>query len=86
MCFSRVPLAAAPRTVARQTPLFMKFSSQECWSGLPCPPLGDLPDPGIKPVSLMPPALAAASLPRFQEQMVVGPTAHTHPSPAFEKP
>ena len=31
----------------------MGFSRQEYWSGLPCPPLGDLPDPGIKPVSLM---------------------------------
>ena len=36
----------------------MGFSSQECWSGLPCPPPGDLPDPGIKPMSLMSPALA----------------------------
>ena len=31
---------------------------QECWSGLPCPPPGDLPDPGIKPASLVTPALA----------------------------
>ena len=36
-----------PWTVARQTPLSMRrFSRQEYWSGLPCPPLGDLPDPG----------------------------------------
>ena len=34
------------------------FSRQEYWSGLPCPPPGDLPDPGIKPVSLMSPELA----------------------------
>ena len=34
------------------------FSRQEHWSGLPCPPLGDLPDPGIEPASLMSPALA----------------------------
>ena len=34
------------------------ISTQECWSGLPCLPPGDLPDPGIKPVSLLPPALA----------------------------
>ena len=34
------------------------FSKQEYWSGLPCPPPGDFPDPGIKPVSLMSPALA----------------------------
>ena len=35
----------------------MEFSKQEYWSGLPCPP-GDLPDPGIKPVSLTSPELA----------------------------
>ena len=36
----------------------MGFSRQECWSGLQCPPPGDLPNPGIEPVSLMSPALA----------------------------
>ena len=36
----------------------MEFSRQEYWSGLPCPPSGDLPDPGIKLASLMSPALA----------------------------
>ena len=36
----------------------MDFSRQEYWSGLPCPSPGDLPDPGIEPKSLMPPALA----------------------------
>ena len=36
----------------------MGFSRQEHWSGLPCPPPGELPDPGIKPVSLMSPSLA----------------------------
>ena len=41
-----------------QAPLSMRFSRQEYWSGLPCPPPGDLPDPGIKPTSLMSPALA----------------------------
>ena len=35
----------------------MGFSRQEYWSGLPCPPPGDLPDPGIEPESLMSPAL-----------------------------
>ena len=45
-------------TVAHQAPLSMGFSRQECWSGLPCPPPGDLPDPGIKPASLTSPALA----------------------------
>ena len=39
-----------PWTVAGQAPLSMGFSRHECWSGLPCPPPGDLPDPGIEPV------------------------------------
>ena len=38
----------------------MGFSKQEYWSGLPCPPSGDLPDPGIEPVSLRSPALAVS--------------------------
>ena len=45
-------------TVARQAPLSMGVSRQEYWSGLPCPPPGDLPDPGIKPASPVSPALA----------------------------
>ena len=49
-----------PWTVARQTPLSMGFSMQEYWSGLPFPPPGDLPNPGIEPRS---PALQASSLP-----------------------
>ena len=38
-------------TIAHQAPLSMGFSKQEYWSGLSCPPPGDLPDPGIKPAS-----------------------------------
>ena len=45
--------------VARQAPLSMGFSSQEYWSGLPCPLPGHLPDPGIKPMSSLSPALAS---------------------------
>ena len=41
-----------------QAPLSMEFSRQEYWSGLPFPTPGDLPDPGIEPVSLMSPSLA----------------------------
>ena len=59
--FSHVRLFATPWTVARQAPLFMRFSRLDYWSGLPCPLPRDLPDPGIKPTSLMSPALAAAS-------------------------
>ena len=43
-----------------RAPLSMRFSRQEYWSGLPCPPPGDLPNPGIKPRS---PMLWADSLP-----------------------
>ena len=56
--FGRVRLFVAPWTVARQAPLSMGFSRQEYWSGLPFPSLGDLPDPGTEPTSLMSPALA----------------------------
>ena len=56
--FSHVGLFATPWTVARQAPLSMGFSWQEYWSGLPFPPPGDLPHPGIKLESLMSPALA----------------------------
>ena len=44
-------------TVAHQAPLSMEFYRQEHWSVLPYPPPGDLPDPGIEPVSLMSTAL-----------------------------
>ena len=55
---SHVRLCAILWTVALQAPLSMGFSRQEYWSGLPCPPPGDLPDAGIQPVSLMSPELA----------------------------
>ena len=45
-------------TAACLAPLSMGFSRQEYWRGLPCPPPGDLIDPGVKAVSLTPPALA----------------------------
>ena len=41
--------------------LSMGFSRHEYWDGLPFPSPGDFPDPGIKPVSLKPPALAGAT-------------------------
>ena len=55
---SHVQLFASPWTVACQAPLSIEFSRQEYWSGLPCPSLGVLPDPGMKPRSLSSPALA----------------------------
>ena len=45
-------------TAAHQAPLSMGFSRQENWSGLPCPPPEDPPDPGIEPTCLVSPALA----------------------------
>ena len=57
-CLSCVWLFVTPWTVAHQAPLSMGFSRQEYWSGLSCPPPGDLPNPGIKPMFLMSPALA----------------------------
>ena len=62
-----------------QTPLSLEFSRQEYWSQLPFPTWGALPDPGIKPASLMSPALASLvtqtvkNLPEFDQshQMLV---------------
>ena len=58
--FSHMWLGATPWTVAFQAPQFMRFSRQGYWTGLTCPPSGDLPDPGIKPRC---PALQKDSLP-----------------------
>ena len=58
--FIHVQLFALLGTVAHEASLSMGFSRQEYWSGLPCPPPGDLPNPEIEPVS---PALQADSLP-----------------------
>ena len=57
---SLVQLSVIPWAVALKAPLSMGFSTQEHWSGLPRPPPGDLPNPGIEPGS---PALQADSLP-----------------------
>ena len=46
---SHAQLFERPWTVAHKAPLPMEFSRQEYWSGLPCPPSGDLPNPGIEP-------------------------------------
>ena len=54
---SHIRLWATSWTVAHQAPLSMGFSRQECWSGLPFPPSGNLPNPRIEPVPLMSPAL-----------------------------
>ena len=56
--FSRVGLCATLWTIACWAPLSMGLSRQEYWSGLPCPPPGDLPNPGNEPATLISPVLA----------------------------
>ena len=55
--FSHVWVFETLWTVAHQAPLSMRYFRQEYWSGLPCPPPGDLSNPGRKPISLESPAL-----------------------------
>ena len=76
-------------TVACQAPLSVGFSRQESWSGLPCPPPGNLPNPGLEPRS---PALQADSLPsewatREADHSMAGVNWNTHnfvPPPNLE--
>ena len=56
--FSHVQVSETLWTKAHQAPLSMGFSRQVYWSGLPCPPPGDISDPRIKPMSLRSPTLA----------------------------
>ena len=62
--FNCIQFVVTPQTVVHQAPLSMEFSRQEYWSGLPSSPPGDLPNPGIKPESLVSPALPGRFLPR----------------------
>ena len=57
-CLSCVRLFSTLWTVDHQAPPSMGFSRQEYWSELTCPPLEDLPDPGIESESLLSPAMA----------------------------
>ena len=61
LSLSHAQLFATPWTVALQAPLSMEFSRQDYRSGLPFPSPGDLPNPGIKPSSLVSPTLASES-------------------------
>ena len=56
--FSHVQLFVTLWTVACQAPLSMGILQAEYWSGLPCPPPWDLPDPGVKLMSVLSPELA----------------------------
>ena len=72
--FSRVWLFSILWIVVRKGPLSMGFSRQENWSGLPCPPPGDLPDPGIQPTSAAP--ALKADLPSHQDIVAGGYNLH----------
>ena len=68
--FSCVQLFVTLWTVARQAPLSIEFSRQEYLSGLPCPPPGCLPNPGLKPMSPTSPSL--------QRELYCGATREAH--------
>ena len=61
--FSHVRLFVTPWAAVFQAPLSLGFSRQGNWGGLPFPSQGDRLDPGVKPASLMSPALQAGSVP-----------------------
>ena len=70
-----------PMDCSPQAPLSMEFSRQENWSGLPCPPPGDLPNPGTEPASLASPALAGrffSTVWHLERTVMVLETKNTH--------
>ena len=67
-CSSRVRLSVTLWTLAHQAPLSVRFSKKEYWSGLPCPPPGDLPDLGIEPTSPVTSVLQVDSLPLSHQE------------------
>ena len=79
---SRVQLFVTLRTIAHQALPLMEFSRQKYWRGLLCPPLGDRPNPGIEPMSLMAYAVAsgyfANSAPRKSIYTYMHLYTHTH--------
>ena len=76
-------LTATLWTVAYQAPQSTGFSRQEYWSGLPCIPSGDLPNPGIEPVSLMSPVLAGKFFTRSATWINI--TKLSQPTSIFEQ-
>ena len=76
MCMHAKSLQSHLTLGAHQAPLSMGFISQEYWCGPPCPPPGDLPDPGIKPVSPAAPALQVDSLPLSQKDFQIFISSH----------
>ena len=69
--FSRVQLFVTLWTLACQAPLSLVLSRHEYWKGLPFPTPGDLPDLGIKPASLMSPALAGGLYTTWEAYIVL---------------
>ena len=67
LCLSECVSLSVVSDCSPQAPLSMGFPRQEYWRGLPCLPLGDLPNPGIKPASS---TLQADSLPLSQEELL----------------
>ena len=87
ICFSHARLCVTPRTVAHQAPLSMGFSRQGYWSGLPCPPPGHLPHPGIEPSSLRFPTLAGGLLTSSTTwEALTGPSSAHHEEVPFPPP
>ena len=74
--FSCIRLFATLWTVACQALLSMGFPRQEYWNGLPFPPPGDLPDPGMEPTSPASPSPALAG--SFFTTEPLGKHTHTH--------
>ena len=63
VCVCSVTFGSLQTHGLRQAPLFVEFSRQEYWSGLPCPPPGYLPNPGIESKTPASPAWQADTLP-----------------------
>ena len=63
VCAKSLQLTLCDPRDCNQVPLSMGFSRQECWGGLPCPPSGELPDPGMETAPPVAPASQADSLP-----------------------
>ena len=83
------PTLCDPIDGSPQIPLCIEFSRQEYWSGLPVPPAGDLPDPGIEPTCLASPALAGGfftTAPSGKPSLHLLTLNSVHPTPSLPFP
>ena len=76
--FSCVWLCVILWTVACQSSLSMGFSKREYWSGLPCPPPRNLPDPGVEPASPAAPCIAGGFFTTEPPENPSSPHSSTH--------